>query len=117
MVNHGSRNPQRRMLSPTKRLQVIYRMRGTNDLYQQVIDLPGFIETSGVDFQSDAQFRARVDAAFRAALIGDAAALYAWDNAHNPDATPLAETGRAGHGKEIVAVFGLGARAKALMMS
>ena len=103
------------MISPTCQLQIIYRKPRSDELYQRVLDLPGPIETSGVNFQSDDAFRARVTRAFRAAIVSDhAASNEAWSD-QNPDAWSLHTYGDEADGYQIIAVFGLGARPRALV--
>ncbi len=113
MTNHPSRNPQRRLISATKKLQVIYTMAGAAGLYQKVVDLPDFIETSGVDFNSDPEFKARVEAAFRGQIVADADAAY--KSLDTRETWPTRANGTEADGHTIVAVFGLGARPKALI--
>ena len=48
----------------------------SDSLFQKVIELPVPIETSGVDFQGDEKFKARVAAVFHALCVANAQAAY-----------------------------------------
>jgi NAD(P)-dependent dehydrogenase (short-subunit alcohol dehydrogenase family) len=101
------------IISATKKLQVIYTMAGTTGLFQKVIDLPDVIETSGIDFNSDPAFRAQIEAAFRGQIVAEADAAY--KSLDTRETWPLRANGTEADGHIIVAVFGLGARPKALI--
>lgn len=77
---------------------------------------PGYIETSGKDFQTDVVFQERVRLAFKGSHLAGFETANAWENSQDPEAQPLRTNGDEAE-LEIIAVFGLGARPKALFLT
>lgn len=108
-----ARDLPRRLISPAKQLLIVYTMPRVTGLFQIVIELPEAIETSGVDFNAVPGFREMVEKTFRAAIVHQAEAFYR--ATHQKRDLRLDANGDEGDDKTIVAVFGIGARPKALI--